>query len=568
MIGKPHDVHVPRYQLADREPADELQRIQRALTQTRKELDDIQAHVSQAMGSEHARIFDAQQLFLEDPVVLEDVRKLLLHQRLNAEAAFADVSDKYFAIMSQVDEGFFRERVTDLRDVAQRVLRNLMGVQVVTKLSQIREQCVLVAHDLTPSQTALLDRRMILGFATDLGSETSHTAILARSLRIPAVTGLINATQQFQTGEHVLLDGFNGHLIVDPTDQTLFEYGQLAQRRLAIDERLRGVRDQPAVTLDGKRITLSANIETPEEAVDARESGAEGVGLFRTEYLFLDRSTLPTEEEQFAAYDSVARALHPQPVIIRTLDIGGDKASAYWPNDSERNPFMGWRAIRICLQEREMFRAQLRAVLRASARGNIKIMYPMISCVSELDEANAALEACKAELRQEGVPFKEDLEVGAMIEIPAAAMAARAMARRVGFFSIGTNDLIQYSLAVDRSNPKVANLYQPTHPGVLRLIQTTIEAAQAEKRWVGVCGEMAGDPVLVPLLLGLGAVELSTAPSRLPAVKFIIRRLRMEEARDLAKRALASDDGRQVLEWARDLALAVAPDLFDNQPNN
>jgi phosphotransferase system enzyme I (PtsI) len=343
----------------------------------------------------------------------------------------------------------------------------------------------------------------------------------------------------------------------------LYEYGQLAKQQLVIEERLRVVRELPAETVDGSRVILSANIENPDEISEVRESGAEGIGLLRTEYLFLERHTLPTEEEQFAAYDCVARALRPHPVIIRTLDIGGDKASTHWPTESERNPFMGWRAIRICLQERAMFRAQLRAVLRASASGNVKIMYPMISSLTELEQANAALEECRVELRAEGVPFDEELDVGAMIEIPAAAMVARSMAQRVDFFSIGTNDLIQYSLAVDRSNPKVAHLYEPTHPGVLQLIKMTIDAGLAEGIWTGVCGEMAGDPALVPLLLGLGAAELSTAPSRLPAVKFLIRRVKLEAARALAQGALECPSGPEILRRSREFARKAAPELWE-----
>lgn len=563
VIGKPHDVVVPRYEVPEGEFPREWERFQQALIRTRGELEEIQGHVNQAMGADQARIFDAQLLFLEDPVVLGEVRKLLAEERLNVEAAFDDVAAKYFAIMSQVDDGYFRERVSDLRDIAQRMLRHLLEVEIVTSLSQIREPCILVAHDLTPSQTALLDRRMVLGFSTDLGSETSHTAILARSLRLPAVTGLIDATEKLQTGTQVLLDGFTGLVIVDPAAQTLYEYGQLAKQQVVIEERLRLVKGLPAETLDKHRVILSANIENPEEVADVHESGAEGVGLLRTEYLFLDRVTLPTEDEQFAAYDRVAREVHPHPVIIRTLDVGGDKASAHWPTESERNPFMGWRAIRICLQERDVFRNQLRAVLRASVNGNVKIMYPMVSSVGELEQANAALEECRGELRAEGIPFDEKLEVGVMIEIPAAAMVARAMAQRVDFFSIGTNDLIQYSLAVDRSNPKVAHLYEPTHPGVLGLIKMTIDAGLAEGIWTGVCGEMAGDPTMVPLLLGLGAAELSTAPSRLPAVKFLIRHIGIEVSRQLANEALQIQSGPEILRRSRELVRKAAPELWE-----
>jgi len=566
VISQSHKVEVPCYEVAEGELPRELRRFEEAISQTRQQLERIQGEVQTAMGLRNAQIFDAQLLFLEDPVLLDEVVGQLNARRINVEQALSAATEKYFAAFTTIEDGYFRERVSDLRDVAQRLLRNLLGIELITDLAKIREPCVLVAHDLTPSQTAVLDRRMVLGFATDQGSETAHTALLAQSLHLPAVAGLINAASRLHTGQYVLLDGFNGLMVIDPTDQTLFEYGQLAERQLAIEVRLRCVRDLTAVTLDGHRITLSANIETPEEARDAQESGAEGVGLMRTEYLFTERGAPPDEEEQFIAYDRVARALHPQPVIIRTLDIGGDKVSQLWPNADERNPFLGWRAIRVCLEEPELFRAQLRAILRASAAGNVKLMYPMISSVLELDQANALLEECKAQLKAEGRAFDPGIEVGAMIEIPAAAAAADLLASRVRFFSIGTNDLIQYALAVDRLNPKVARLYEPTHPGVLRLIHTTVQAAHAAKIWVGVCGGMAGDPLMVPLLLGLGVDELSTTPTRVPAVKFLIRRVQLPEVVDLARAALACADGRVTARLCREFVGSVAPDLFEQQP--
>jgi phosphoenolpyruvate-protein phosphotransferase (PTS system enzyme I) len=409
----------------------------------------------------------------------------------------------------------------------------------------------------------------VLGLATEQGSETSHTAILARSLNIPAVTGLPDAIRRVRTGEAALLDGYGGQLVVGPTDQTLYEFGELERRQLAIVGRLRELRDDPATTLDGAHVVLSANIEGPHEVPGVLEQGAEGVGLLRTEYLFLNRPDLPGEEEQFRAYREVAAALNPAPVIIRTLDLGGDKMpeASLGPNHleaEEHNPFLGWRAIRICLQERDLFRAQLRAILRASAFGNVKLMYPMISGLDELVQANALLDECRAELRAAGVPFNDTLEVGAMIEIPSAVIVASALAPHVRFFSIGTNDLIQYTLAVDRMNPLIAHLYDPTHPAVVRLIRQTVEAAHAHGLWCGVCGEMAGEPHFAPLLVGLGADELSAASTRVPGVKFVIRRLKRSEAADLARFALTSDDSREILQRCRDLTRAIAPSLFDD----
>jgi len=543
-------------------------RLENALLRTRAQIHGIQQHVRQVMGTSDAAIFDAQLLMLDDPVLLEEVAGYVKREKTNVEHAFSVVAARYLAVLSGINDEYLRERVADMRDVTARVLHNLLSHEDPADLSRLQEPCILVTYDLTPSQTAVLDKRMVLGFATDQGSKTSHAAILARSLELPAVTGLQDASQRLKSGQYALLDGFNGLLVIDPTEQTLYEYGQLAHRRLAVEDRLREVRDLPAVTLDGTRVTLSANVGKPEETRDVQKYGAEGVGLFRTEYLFLNRESLPSEEEQFQAYHQVALALQPQPVIIRTLDLGGDKLLAHHQAPSEHNPFLGWRAIRICLQERDLFRAQLRAILRASAVGNVKMMYPMISSLEELNQANAVLEQCRQELRAEGQLFAENLETGIMMEIPAAVMIADALAKRVSFFSIGTNDLIQYSLAVDRMNPKIAHLYEPTHPAVLRLIKTTVDAAHARGIWVGVCGEMAGDPVLVPLLLGLGADELSAAPAVVPAVKFLVRHLKLTEARELAGFAMQCDSGAEILKRAESLAQTVAPGLWTNTGNS
>ena len=421
----------------------------------------------------------------------------------------------------------------------------------------------MVSDDLTPSMTAGVDKRMVLGIATDVGSKTSHTAILARSLGIPAVVGLKNASKELKTGHFVLLDGFTGQVILNPTDQTLFEYGQLVRRRVSIEEKLREVHDQSATTLDGTTLILSANIEQPTDTEAVQAYGAEGVGLFRTEYLYISRSTVPSEDEQFEALRNVAATLAPQPVVIRTLDLGGDKVLSHLQLPAEMNPSLGMRAIRFCLQEPRIFRSQLRAILRASVNGNLKLMYPMISGLAELEEANAHLEACKDELRREGKPFNPKLEVGVMIEIPSAVMIAETLAKRVDFFSLGTNDLIQYTLAVDRMNERIAHLYEPTHPAILRMIQRTVEAAHRHGIWVGVCGEMAADLDAVPLLIGLGVDELSVSPPEAPRIKFLIRRLKSSEARDLAAFALESEQPSAVLHRSHELALKAAPSLFE-----
>ena len=565
VLGKPPETSIPEYTITEGEVADHTNRLEQALMLTRQQIQHVQHQVRERMGATDASVFDAHLLVLEDPVLLTEVVRTVAEKKVNVEYAFAAVTSKYIAALAAIQDDYLRERAADMRDVASRIQHNLLGESESLELAQITEPCILVAHDLTPSRTALLDKQKVLGFATDQGSRTSHTAILARSLQIPAVTGLTDASQRLKTGQYALLDGFNGVIIVDPTEQTLFEYGQLSFRRNAVQERLRDVKDQVAVTLDGTQITLSANISGPSETAAVRNFGAEGVGLFRTEYLFMGQEDLPTEEEQFQAYSQVANALKPLPVIIRTLDLGGDKFLSHRYGPEEANPFLGFRAIRISLQEPKLFRDQLRAILRASAAGNVKLMYPMISSLDEVNQANALVETYKSELRAEGVPFDDGIETGAMIEIPAAVLISGALAKRVRFFSIGTNDLIQYSLAVDRLNPKIAHLYEPTHPGVLRLIKTTADAAHAAGIWVGVCGEMAGDPVMIPLLLGLGVDELSAAPATVPAMKFMIRRVKLSEARDLAEFALHCESGAEILSRAQALARAIAPSLFEDQ---
>lgn len=545
--------------------ADEVNRLEKALVQTRQQLLDVQRRVSEGMGAEEGSIFEAHLLVLEDRTLLDEVVRMIQEQKLNSEFAFHTVAERYAATLAAIEDDYLRERANDLRDVTSRVLNNLLGLEEELDLRHLKEPCIIVSHDLTPSNTAQLDKRHVLGFATDVGSKTSHTAIMARSLRIPAVVGLKEASARLSTGQYALLDGFNGAVIINPTDQTLFEYGQLARQQDTLQEKLRDVVNQPAVTLDGHHVFLSANIEHPDDAEAVKANGAEGVGLFRTEYLFINREVPPSEEKQYEAYRAVARALKPLPVVIRTLDLGGDKLLAHLPIPKEMNPFLGWRAIRFCLQQPDLFREQLRAILRASVEGNLKMMYPMISGLDELNQANALVEEYKAELRAENLPFDEKLEIGAMVETPSAVIVADSLAKRLKFFSIGTNDLIQYSLAVDRMNEKIAHLYEPTHPAIVRLIKATLDAAHQHKIWVSVCGEMASDPVLTPLLIGLGVDELSVAPPLAPPVKFLIRRLKFTEAKELAAFALQCESAAEILARCQDLARQVAPSLFETK---
>ncbi len=564
VLGQGHE-GVPDRGISDVEVPAEVGRFEHSLVRTRQQIQEIQRRVSTAMGAQDASIFEAHLMVLEDPMLIEEVSRVIADDLLAAESAFHRVAERYAESLGKVDDEYLRERVADLRDVTTRVMHNLMDRQDdALDLRHLKGPCVIVSHDLSPSTTALLDPELVLGFATDIGSRTSHTAIMARSLQIPAVVGLRAATEQIESGQEVLLDGFHGLLILNPTDQTLFEYGELAQKHVNLDQKLQELRTEPAVTLDGVQVMLSANMERASDVGVVQNCGAEGVGLFRTEFLFLNRGTLPTEDEQYEVYREVASGLKNQPVVIRTLDLGGDKFMSHLNMPQEINPFLGWRAIRFCLQESEIFRAQLRAILRASAEGNIKLMYPMISGLDELKQANQLLDQCRNELRSANIPFDPAMEVGAMIEVPSAVLVADALARQTNFFSIGTNDLIQYSLAVDRLNEKITHLYEPTHPAILRLIKATVDAAHHRGIWVGVCGEMAGDPVLVPLLIGLGVDELSAAVMVVPRIKFLIRRLKVTEARELAEFALKCESGSEILARCQELIGRIAPSLVEN----
>ena len=562
VLGKPRHT-ISKQILAESELSGEVSRLQKALVQTRHEILEVQRKVTAAMGASEGGIFDAHLLVLEDRTLIDEVVRLIQEQHTNAEYAFHTVAERYATTLAAIADEYLRERAGDMRDVTSRVLNNLLGKAENFDLRDLVEPVIIISNDLTPSGTAQMDRTKVLGFATDVGSKTSHTAIMARSLRIPGVVGLKNISEELQTGQYALLDGYNGTVILNPTDQTLFEYGQLIRRQVSLGEKLRDVAHQPAVTLDGRQIVLSANIEQADDAAAVKASGAEGVGLFRTEYLFISRDELPSEERQFEEYSRIAAALKPQAVVIRTLDLGGDKFLSHLQVPTEMNPFLGWRAIRYCLQQKDIFRNQLRAILRASAHGNIKMMYPMISGLDELNQANALVEEYKSELRKEGIAFDENLEIGAMIEIPSAALIADSLAKRTKFFSLGTNDLIQYTLAVDRMNEKIAHLYEPTHPAILRLIKATVDAARKNKTWVSVCGEMAGDPVLTPLLLGLGVDELSAAPSIVPQIKYMIRRLKTSETTALAEFALNCESASEILARCQELARASAPSLFE-----
>jgi phosphotransferase system enzyme I (PtsI) len=554
---------ITRRDIAAAEVPAEIGRFEQVLVKTRMQINEVQRRVVQNMSASEGDIFDAHLLMLEDRVVIDEVIRMIREQMVNADFAFHTVTNRYVEAMAEVEDEFFRERVDVLHDLAGRVLDNLLEVKDNFDLKHLAEPCILVSRDLSPSTTAQLDKKMVLGFATAIGGKTSHTAIMARSLDIPAVVGLPGISDELETGDYALLDGYNGTIIVNPTDKTLFEYGQLEKNKASLDEKLGEIRQQPAVTLDGRKIHLSANIEDQFDVDAVIAHGAEGVGLFRTEFLFLNHESAPGEEEQYKVYREVAAAIKPNQVIIRTLDLGGDKFVSHLQLAQEMNPFLGWRAIRFCLAQPELFCAQLRAILRASAEGNVKMMYPMISGLDELNQANALVDKCKAELRAEGKPFDDNLPIGVMIEIPSAVLIADSLAKKAKFFSIGSNDLIQYTLAADRTNEKVSHLYEPTHPAIVKLIKATVDASHKNGIWTGVCGEIGGDTVLVPLLIGLGVDELSAAPGVIPEVKYIIRKTKLEEAKALAEFALQCESPSEIYAACQKFAWQTAPSLFE-----
>src|SRR6266566_5082355 len=562
--GKVHVVRdeldeVARYRIAPSQVADEIARFETALIQTRMQILEMQQRIAESIGTKDAAIFDAHLLVVEDRTLIDEVLRKLETDLCNVEWIFQEVATRYAETLNKIDDPYLRERALDIQDVTKRVIRNLQGKAPKTFLA-LSELHILVAHNLTPSDTASMNRANVLGIATDLGSRTSHTAILARSLNIPAIVGLHDITAKLETGQHVLLDGNDGWLIVDPTPKILAQYAEIESRRAKVTAKLKELRETTSTTRDGRHIVLSANIELPQDVDAVKANGAEGVGLYRTEFLYLNRPTLPTEDEQYEIYRKVAERVRPDPLIIRTFDLGGDKlAPGTVDIADELNPFLGWRAIRFCLENIDIFKTQLRAILRASAVGNVKIMFPMISGLEELRHAKAVLDECRNEV---GEKKSGKMEVGAMIEIPSAAISADALAREVDFFSIGTNDLIQYTIAVDRVNERIAHLYEPTHPAVLRLLKMIADAAHANDIWVGVCGEMARDVATIPILVGLGMDELSVGATSVPRVKMAVRSLAMPECQQLVNEVLQLQTSSEILARCLDLATKRYGDLL------
>ena len=540
------ELEIPRYTVDPDKRVAEISRFEQALLVTRQQISQVQDQVTKNLGEEEALIFDAHQMVLEDQALIGETIRDFEKTGLNIETCFNAVAQRYIQAFAEIDDEYLRERAADIKDVAKRVLHVLLG-QTAMSLSELVDKRIIVAHDISPSEAAGIDRSAALGIVTDVGSRTSHAVIVARSMKIPAVVGTTDLTSKLKNGDWVMVDGYEGCVIVNPSEQTLFRYGKIQKAKQSFESRLMAVNDLAPETQDGVLVPLHANIEKPDEVALVQQYRGAGVGLYRTEFLFLSSLKIPSEEQQYAAYKEIVAGLAPLPVTIRTLDVGGDKPLPGDPHliGPEANPFLGFRAIRLCLENPVMFKNQLRAILRASAHGKVELMYPMISGPEELDRANALLAEAKAELKERNQPFDEKMRVGAMIEIPSAAIAGDLLAERCDFFSIGTNDLIQYLLAIDRGNSRIAHLYDPTHPAVLRMLKHIVDTGHAHKRKVCVCGELAGDSIYAPLLLGLGVDELSMTPTLLPAVKFVIRAMKMSDARSLAAEALRQTDAKK-----------------------
>ncbi|SEM69881.1 phosphoenolpyruvate--protein phosphotransferase [Ligilactobacillus sp. WC1T17] len=520
------------------DPEAEVKRLNDALEASKRELELIKQKATENLGAEEAQVFEAHLTILADPELIGQITDKINNDKVNAEAALKSVTDMFIGMFeAMTDNAYMQERAGDIRDVTKRIMSHLLGVKLPNP-ALIQDEVVIVAHDLTPSDTAQLDRRYVKGFITDIGGRTSHSAIMSRTLEIPAVVGTGSATTDIKEGDMVIIDGISGDALINPTAEELADYKQKAEEFAAQKAEWAQLKNAKSVSADGKEVLLGANIGTPKDVQGAVDNGAEAVGLFRSEFLYMDSSELPTEDEQFEAYKAAVSGMNGKQVVVRTMDIGGDKELPYLPLPDEQNPFLGYRAIRISLTRQDIFRTQLRALLRASKYGRLAIMFPMIATVQEFKDAKAIFEEEKAKLVAEGVEVSDDIQVGMMMEIPAAAMIADKLAKYADFFSIGTNDLIQYSMAADRGNERVSYLYQPYNPSILRLIKNIIESSHKEGKWTGMCGEMAGDQIAVPLLLGLGLDEFSMSATSILKTRSLIKKLDSNKMKELAEKAV------------------------------
>lgn len=533
------------------QPKDEIKRLHDALDVSKQELEKIKEHARVSVGDEHAEIFSAHLLVLSDPELISPMEDKIKNEQVNAEVALDEVAQMFIKMFEDMDNEYMRERAADIKDVTERVMAHLLGVSFPNP-ALIDEEVIVIAEDLTPSDTAQLNKQFVKGFTTNIGGRTSHSAIMARSLEIPAVVGTRTVTNDIKDGDLIIVDGIEGKVFINPEDDLLAEY-QDKQADFAKQKELWAkLKNEPTVSKDGVAVELAANIGTPADVEGVLNNGGEAVGLYRTEFLYMGSSDFPTEDEQFEAYKSVLEQMDGKPVVVRTLDIGGDKELIYLDLPKEMNPFLGVRAIRLCLERKDIFRTQLRALLRASKYGNLKIMFPMIATLEEFREAKALLLEEKDNLVGEGVEVADGIEVGIMVEIPSTAVAARQFAKEVDFFSIGTNDLIQYTMAADRMNENVSYLYQPYHPAILALVNNVIEAAHAEGKWTGMCGEMAGDPIAIPILLGLGLDEFSMSATSILPARTQIKELSKEEMASYKDELLSMSTADEVEAFIRE----------------
>lgn len=538
LLLKEDEIVIDRKKISADKVDQEVERFLSGRAKASAQLEAIKTKAGETFGEEKEAIFEGHIMLLEDEELEQEIIALIKDKHMTADAAAHEVIEGQATALEELDDEYLKERAADVRDIGKRLLRNILGLAIID-LSAIQEEVILVAADLTPSETAQLNLQKVLGFITDAGGRTSHTSIMARSLELPAIVGTGSVTAQVKNGDYLILDAVNNQVYVNPTNDVI-EQLRAVQEQVATEKaELAKLKDLPAITLDGHQVEVCANIGTVRDVEGAERNGAEGVGLYRTEFLFMDRDALPTEEEQFAAYKAVAEACGSQAVIVRTMDIGGDKELPYMNFPKEENPFLGWRAVRIAMDRKEILRDQVRAILRASAFGKLRIMFPMIISVEEVRALRKEIEIYKQELRDEGKAFDESIEIGVMVETPAAATIARHLAKEVDFFSIGTNDLTQYTLAVDRGNDMISHLYQPMSPSVLNLIKQVIDASHAEGKWTGMCGELAGDERATLLLLGMDLDEFSMSAISIPRIKKIIRNTNFEDAKVLAEQALA-----------------------------
>ncbi len=557
LVLKEEKIVLDTQKIKDSQIENEIARFYAGRDAAVEQLTSIKDRAYQSLGEEKAAIFEGHLMILEDEELEEEIIDYLRSNHVNAAVAANVVIDQQVAMLSEIDDEYLKERAGDIRDIGNRLIKNILGMHIVD-LGEINEEAILVAYDLTPSETAQLNLDKVLGFVTDIGGRTSHTSIMARSLELPAIVGTNNVTEKVKTGDFLILDALNNAVYVNPSQQEIQRLKTLQDKLAEEKAELAKLKDLPALTLDGHQVDVVANIGTIRDVEGAERNGAEGVGLYRTEFLFMDRDQLPSEEEQFIAYKEVVEAMNGNLVVLRTMDIGGDKELPYLNLPKEMNPFLGWRAIRIALDRREILNAQLRAVLRASAYGRLAVMFPMIISVEEIRELKSVIEELKVELRNEGKAFDEDIQVGVMVETPSAAVNAKFLAKEVDFFSIGTNDLTQYTLAVDRGNELISHLYNPMSPSVLNLIKQVIDASHAEGKWTGMCGELAGDERATILLLGMGLDEFSMSAISVPRIKKLIRNVNYQDAKFLAEKALQQPTAAEIEQLISDFLVEKA----------